>query len=238
MVIRTSRLKETMTMSHSENRPTALLGFASVTPPVMATPRNLRIGWAQTVSFTLILSLFAADLVSGTCYKLDGAPYSRIRPDDGDWVPCDNTARVSSCCSSKDYCMGNGMCLDAGANNYFSLQGCTDPSWPAPCVTNPKCESNIRMFDPSSLSLITVITTNTTPFTKKKKATATPSSSPAPKPPTPPSTTAAARPPTAAPTKQTSSPSRASPRSPAQPSSPPTTPTPTAAAPPPPPPSP
>ncbi|KAK3936420.1 hypothetical protein QBC46DRAFT_357496 [Diplogelasinospora grovesii] len=88
--------------------------------------------------------LLAGARVSATCYRLDGLPYSKIRSDDGDWIPCDTNSRVSSCCSSKDYCMGNGLCLDAGANNYFSIQGCTDPSWPSPCISSPQCVSNIR----------------------------------------------------------------------------------------------
>ncbi|KAK3329218.1 hypothetical protein B0H66DRAFT_596815 [Apodospora peruviana] len=92
----------------------------------------------------LVLLAAAADLVAGTCYRIDGLPYSKIRTDDGDWIPCDNSATVSSCCSAKDYCLGNGLCLDAGANNYFSIQGCTDPSWPAPCVKTPQCEKNIQ----------------------------------------------------------------------------------------------
>lgn len=81
---------------------------------------------------------------------MDGLPYSKIRTDDGDWVPCDSSKSVSHCCSSKDYCLDNGLCLDAGANNYFSIQGCTDPSWPAgsPCVTSPQCKKNLRKSFP------------------------------------------------------------------------------------------
>ncbi|KAK3335241.1 hypothetical protein B0T19DRAFT_3333 [Cercophora scortea] len=100
----------------------------------------------NTVSLLAVIALLLclADVVAGTCYKLDGSPYSKIRTDDGDWVPCDNTARISPCCSSKDYCLGNGLCLDAGANNYFSIQGCTDPSWPEPCTASPQCEHNLE----------------------------------------------------------------------------------------------
>ncbi|KAK3341883.1 hypothetical protein B0T25DRAFT_355425 [Lasiosphaeria hispida] len=92
----------------------------------------------------LLAALVLSELVAGTCYRLDGLPYSKIRTDDGDWVPCNSDARISHCCSSKDYCLPNGLCLDAGANNYFSIQGCTDPSWPAPCVKSPQCQANIR----------------------------------------------------------------------------------------------
>lgn len=78
------------------------------------------------------------------CYRLDGSPFAKIRPDDGDWVPCDPAASVSTCCSVKDYCMGNGLCLDAGANNYFSIQGCTDQAWGQNCITRPECRDNLR----------------------------------------------------------------------------------------------
>jgi hypothetical protein len=30
--------------------------------------------------------------------------------------------------------LGNGLCLDLASNNAFSIQGCTDPSWPNPCA--------------------------------------------------------------------------------------------------------
>ncbi|KAK3392780.1 hypothetical protein B0H63DRAFT_515998 [Podospora didyma] len=102
---------------------------------------------AAVAAALLLLGLFAdcAAADATTCYRLDGLPHTKIRPDDGDWIPCDSTATVSSCCSSKDYCLGNGLCLDAGANNYFSIQGCTDASWPQPCVSpTPKCKDNIR----------------------------------------------------------------------------------------------
>ncbi|OIW32020.1 hypothetical protein CONLIGDRAFT_629717 [Coniochaeta ligniaria NRRL 30616] len=97
---------------------------------------------ASLLTATLLLTDIAT--AAATCYRLDGTPFAKIRPDDGDWVPCDASASTSSCCSVKDYCLGNGLCLDAGANNYFSVQGCTDASWGSPCVTNAACKSNIR----------------------------------------------------------------------------------------------
>ncbi|KAK3693390.1 hypothetical protein B0T22DRAFT_505108 [Podospora appendiculata] len=115
--------------------------------PWAVLTRSLSINHNKRAVFLLAVTallLCLADVVAGTCYKLDGTPYSKIRTDDGDWVPCDNTARISSCCSSKDYCLGNGLCLDAGANNYFSIQGCTDPSWPEPCTASPQCEHNLE----------------------------------------------------------------------------------------------
>ncbi len=120
------------TMSYSAARPPI---SASAPCAARALPPPLRI---------LLALLIFGELVFGTCYRLDGLPHSKIRTDDGDWVPCDNTARISHCCSSKDYCLENGLCLNAGANNYFSIQGCTDPSWPSPCVKSPQCEDNIR----------------------------------------------------------------------------------------------
>lgn len=101
----------------------------------------------STLVASLLLADFAAGAAAATCYRLDGTPFAKIRPDDGDWVPCDpSAAGASSCCSVKDYCLGNGLCLDAGANNYFSIQGCTNAGWGAPCVTAAACRSNIREF--------------------------------------------------------------------------------------------
>src|ERR1700761_6331971 len=80
------------------------------------------LAWAVYLSVMMV-----GALAGSTCYQLDGTPYSKIRPDDGDWVPCDPSAQVSTCCSDKDYCMGNGLCLDAGANNMFSIQDAPMP---------------------------------------------------------------------------------------------------------------
>ncbi len=70
-----------------------------------------------SISTLAAASLLLADFAAGaaaTCYRLDGTPFANIRPDDGDWVPCDpSAAGASSCCSVKDYCLGNGLCLDA-----------------------------------------------------------------------------------------------------------------------------
>lgn len=103
------------------------------------------------------LYLFGPASVAATCYRLDGTPFAKIRADDGDWIACDASATVSSCCSTKDYCLGNGLCLDAGANNYFSVQGCTDQAWGKPCITNSACKGNIRKTDLSHNYLSTVM---------------------------------------------------------------------------------
>lgn len=55
---------------------------------------------------------------------------------DEQW-PCNPSAEASICCGVLDYCLGSVMCIDAGADNQFSIQGCTDVSWPGAC--NPIC---------------------------------------------------------------------------------------------------
>lgn len=50
-----------------------------------------------------------------------------------DLYPCDATAEVSPCCSGLDFCLSNGLCLDAGSNNGFTQQGCTSKGWDFPC---------------------------------------------------------------------------------------------------------
>ncbi|KAH8882315.1 hypothetical protein GQ53DRAFT_753786 [Thozetella sp. PMI_491] len=91
-----------------------------------------------------LLGLFVGLVAAETCYQLDGQKYSKIRPDDGDWVACNPGAEVSACCSEKDYCMGNGLCLDAASNNFFSIQGCTDSSWGKPCITAQACKDSMQ----------------------------------------------------------------------------------------------
>ncbi len=49
------------------------------------------------------------------------------------WSPCNQDATVSTCCGSVDFCLSNGLCLDTAGDNFYTVQGCTDPSWGAPC---------------------------------------------------------------------------------------------------------
>lgn len=74
---------------------------------------------------------------SATCYDIFGSPQSSF-------YPCNSSAEVSTCCSYVDYCLSNGLCLDDGANNAMTQQGCTDPNWDSPCHTF--CTSNNRKW--------------------------------------------------------------------------------------------
>ncbi|KAK6853683.1 hypothetical protein PG995_010495 [Apiospora arundinis] len=74
-----------------------------------------------------------------TCYKRDGRPHDS----DGDWVPCDPGARASPCCSTSDFCLSNGLCLDAGGDQFFTAQGCSSPSWP-PDGCKEICNATVR----------------------------------------------------------------------------------------------
>ena len=64
--------------------------------------------------------------VDATCYNYEGKEMPNI-------YACDATAKVSPCCGSNDFCLSNGLCLDAGGNNGFTQQGCTSKNWDFPC---------------------------------------------------------------------------------------------------------
>lgn len=72
--------------------------------------------------------------VEATCYNSQGFPwtYSSEEPV-ASWVPCDPGAEVTNCCGPDDYCMSNGLCMDAVIDNMISQQGCTDKNWAGPC---------------------------------------------------------------------------------------------------------
>lgn len=82
----------------------------------------------------LLLVSLAPHPATPTCYAVDGSPYlPNVWP--GALLPCDPAASVSTCCNPGDLCLSNGLCLNAVANNRYTVQGCTDPNWPAPgCV--------------------------------------------------------------------------------------------------------
>ncbi|KXJ88868.1 hypothetical protein Micbo1qcDRAFT_235685 [Microdochium bolleyi] len=73
------------------------------------------------LSTTLLLSL-----VSAACYDRGG----NLRES---WVACRPDLPTGSCCSSNDFCMDNGLCLNAGGNQAYTQQGCTDKNWGAGC---------------------------------------------------------------------------------------------------------
>ncbi|KAK7955965.1 uncharacterized protein PG986_005187 [Apiospora aurea] len=68
----------------------------------------------------------SADVSGATCYNLNGDSITG-------WLPCYSQALTqggkSTCCSKADFCMSNGLCLNGGDNQFFSLQGCTDRHW-------------------------------------------------------------------------------------------------------------
>ena len=84
---------------------------------------------ATALAVPLLLARLAN---ASTCYRADGNPFVLVSPL-SPWVPCNASAEVSTCCSAGDYCLGNGLCLDAGQNNLYTIQGCTSPNWGAPC---------------------------------------------------------------------------------------------------------
>ncbi|KAK6827565.1 hypothetical protein PG987_010906 [Apiospora arundinis] len=96
------------------------------------------------LKFPLLLVLLALTpsrrsfaIGTGTCYKRDG---SSAR-EDKNWAPCYPDQKASHCCSTADLCMSNGLCLDAGGDQYFSVQGCTNSDW-AGC--NEICNNTSR----------------------------------------------------------------------------------------------
>ncbi|KAK5629548.1 hypothetical protein RRF57_005263 [Xylaria bambusicola] len=77
---------------------------------------------------SLILATLFAVIVEteATCYDTGGSIHDNF-------VPCNAAAEVSVCCGRNDYCLDNGLCLDAGGDNIFTVQGCTSQTWEAPC---------------------------------------------------------------------------------------------------------
>ena len=80
---------------------------------------------------SLLLLSSLASLARGAtqCYDLQG---NKLGVDDP--KPCNsNSQQVSQCCGPNDYCLSNGMCLDVGGDNFYSIHACSDPTWKAPC---------------------------------------------------------------------------------------------------------
>jgi hypothetical protein len=49
------------------------------------------------------------------------------------FFPYNASAEVGVCCSGSDYCLDNGLCLDAAGDNIFTVQGCRFNTWEPPC---------------------------------------------------------------------------------------------------------
>ncbi|KAI0147729.1 hypothetical protein GGR57DRAFT_475712 [Xylariaceae sp. FL1272] len=71
---------------------------------------------------------------NATCFNVRGDPWSFVSSEPvEEWLPCNSTAEVTNCCGPRDYCMGNGLCMDAVVDNFISQQGCTSEDWEEPC---------------------------------------------------------------------------------------------------------
>ncbi|KND91078.1 hypothetical protein TOPH_04344 [Tolypocladium ophioglossoides CBS 100239] len=86
-------------------------------------------GPSKLTSLTLLLISLWADWTqsAATCYDLAGKVNTAL-------YPCDTSADVSPCCGPVDFCLSNGLCLDAGSNNGLTQQGCTSQDWHSPCA--------------------------------------------------------------------------------------------------------
>lgn len=114
--------------------------------PRIAMQRNATVrSWALACwsrlapSALLLYALLLSSVMlraAATCYDYDGKEMKDV-------FPCDATADVSQCCSKNDFCLSNGLCLDAGSNNGFTQQGCTSKGWDFPC--QKYCRDNAGM---------------------------------------------------------------------------------------------
>lgn len=79
----------------------------------------------------LLTSTFLTTTTASNCFNSKGKLWSHvatlpIEP----WIPCNSSAHaVSNCCAAQDYCMSNGLCMDAAVDNMMSQQGCTSKTW-------------------------------------------------------------------------------------------------------------
>ncbi|KXJ90042.1 hypothetical protein Micbo1qcDRAFT_176604 [Microdochium bolleyi] len=65
------------------------------------------------------------------CFDITGKANANFKP-------CLSLNGASPCCGQTDLCMDNGLCLNAGGNQAYTIQGCTDTNWNAPC--RPICK--------------------------------------------------------------------------------------------------
>ena len=77
---------------------------------------------------------------SANCFKVDG----QVQDSQFGWKACNPAVAAGPCCSAVDYCLDNGLCLNAGVvNNVYTVQGCTDASWGGKC--RKYCAGSIGM---------------------------------------------------------------------------------------------
>ncbi|KAJ6784698.1 hypothetical protein PWT90_00441 [Aphanocladium album] len=86
--------------------------------------------------FTASLLMLNAAGAAATCYSYEGKALPMS--------PCDGSGSISPCCGDNDFCLSNGLCLNAGGNNAYSQQGCTDKDWKPPCKKH--CPGNVGKF--------------------------------------------------------------------------------------------
>ncbi|KAI1381099.1 hypothetical protein F4677DRAFT_116857 [Hypoxylon crocopeplum] len=85
-------------------------------------------------SLWAVLSWLVYPTIEATCYNSQGFPWAFTSQEPVEaWKACDPGAEVTNCCGPHDYCMSNGLCLDAVIDNMVSQQGCTDRNWAEPC---------------------------------------------------------------------------------------------------------
>ncbi|RWA10335.1 hypothetical protein EKO27_g4786 [Xylaria grammica] len=75
---------------------------------------------------SLIFLALAITQSNAACYDASGIERNGF-------FPCNTSAEVSICCGGTDYCLDNGLCLDASGDNIFTVQACTSATWDAPC---------------------------------------------------------------------------------------------------------
>ncbi|KAK8128668.1 hypothetical protein PG984_009776 [Apiospora sp. TS-2023a] len=105
--------------------------------------------WASSLILTSLLS-FVSAADTDTCYNHDGTRASGL-------FPCYPGAKGSSCCASGDFCMSNGLCLDADGDQFMTIQGCTDPD-PTACSNGKICADDT--FSSGVLALVWVCAPN------------------------------------------------------------------------------
>jgi hypothetical protein len=58
------------------------------------------------------------------CYAVNGKVMANYNV-----TACEPETAIRRCCSRADLCADNGLCLNAGGDNLWTIQGCTDWFW-------------------------------------------------------------------------------------------------------------